>query len=360
MKYRQIFFLVFGLSLFGFIQHVNSQTDEIDYSSLINSNTGLPEEVVEQVSIEQIPKIPKPGEGISIRLTSYSTDLNKAKISWTQDGKQVNSGQGATTGVFQAPESGKSSTISITITKEGGGVISKRIILNPADVDLFYEAKTYAHPFYKGKRLYTSESEMDLIAIPNFTKSNGVRIPSNELVYTWKINGVVNEAVSGYGKNKISMKGDLIERPSTIEVDVSAVNSTLTATKSMYITATVPELLTYENNPLLGVVYEKAIIGNFKLERPRVDFEGIPYFFSGLIKNDSSLLYSWFINGLKVETKGPNENYLILQNTEEGEGKAFISAKVEHSQNILQITGSQFLLDFSSKEKTSTNETFSF
>jgi hypothetical protein len=184
-----------------YAQQASSQAGSaFDPSAFFDGNTGLPGGIEEQISIVQVPTIPQPGQGVSVQISSYSSDLNKARITWTLDGRVLSSQTGATSLQFTAPQSGETSRLVITITKEGGGTITKTIVINPAEVDLIYEADTYTHPFYKGKRLYTSESNVDFIAIPNFVR-NGRKIPSSELVYTWKINGNVRQDVSGYGRS---------------------------------------------------------------------------------------------------------------------------------------------------------------
>jgi len=327
--------------------------------NLINPNTGLPNGVEEQITITQIPKIPQPGEQVSVRITGYTTDLNKALISWSINGRLVTSSTGATTFAFTAPASGERSTLVITIKKEGGGTISKTLVINPADVDLIYEAQTYAPPFYKGKREFTSESVIKYIAIPNFRSSNGVKIADSSLVYTWKINNTVQQGVSGYGRNTFLVKGSLIERPSTVTVEVSAINSTLKASQSISVRSTSPEIVIYENNPLLGIVYEKAIRGTFILDRPQVDFEAVPYFFSTDNINSSDIAYDWSINGLKITSKSPKENYLVLRNEKNEEGRANIAVSIDHVSNILQTTRSTLQLDFNKVDNIS-NEEFIF
>jgi hypothetical protein len=363
MKYRFIILTTFACSTLFFAHYVFSQTTSpsstFDISSLIDKNTGLPVGIDEQLSIEQIPEVPKPGETVSIRINGYTTNLNKAKITWIQDGKVILSAMGAVVNQVQAPASGKSSTIVISIAKETGGVISKTITLNPADVDLFYEAHTYAHPFYKGKKQYTSESVITFIAVPNFVNSNGTKIPDTSLVYKWSINGSVIEGVSGYGRNTFTTKGQLIERPAQVTVEVSAVGSNLIATQTTNFKSTTPEIIAYENNPILGVVYDKAVLGDFLLERPQVDFEGIPYFFSTETKNSPSLKYTWSINGIVVTSKIPTENYLLLRNDKNTDGYASISVTVEHVENLLQNGTTQLGLNFKKVNNTS-NEATSF
>lgn len=360
MNYRFIVLSVLILSAFVGSQSVFSQTPlGIDPSTLFDPNTGLPSGITEQISIEQIPQIPKPGEVVSFRIESYLTNLNKAKITWSQDGKVLLSQTGAVTNQVQAPQSGKSSTVTITIQKETGGVLVKTITLTPADVDLIYEAETYVHPFFKGKKLFTSESTINFIALPNFVSSAGVQISASNLVYTWKINGTVQQSISGYGRYTFKTKGSLIERPLQVEVEVSALNSNLKASQTLDIRSNTPELLIYENNPLLGIMYEQAVLGEFLLERSQVDFEAVPYFFSANTKDDLNMNYKWTINGVHVASKSPKENYLLLQNNENQEGRARISLVANHVQNILQSTQTSLGLDFK-KIKDTSNETSAF
>lgn len=327
--------------------------------SLIDPNTGLPEGIEQQITIQQIPSIPKPGEAVSVKIVSYSTDLNKALITWTLDGKVIFTQIGATKLDFQAPASGKTSNLVITIRKETGGTLSKTITISPADVDLFFEAQTYAHPFYKGKKMYTSESIINFIAVPNFVNSNGTKISDSNLVYLWKINGVAQEGASGYGKNTFLTKGSLIERSNQVSVEVSAINSTLKASQSLNFKSISPEFVLYENNPILGIVYEKAIQGAFSLERPQVDFEGIPYFYSTDTKDSTLLDFGWTINGTKVSSKSPNENYMVLRNDQNAEGKAIIGTTLQHASNILQTTQSYLELNFK-KIENEPNAEFNF
>lgn len=141
-----------------------------------------------------------------------------------------------------------------------------------------------------------------------------------------------------------------------VSVDVSAVNSTLKATQSISLQSTVPDVVLYENNPLLGVVYEKAITGTFKLERPQVDFEGIPYFFSSSKKDDATLSYKWYINGAEVMSKSPNENYMVLQNNKNLEGTAVVNVSLSHANNILQNAKASLGLDFKKVDNASNGE----
>ena len=350
------FFLITSFSFFIIFNFVNSQELPMFDSpetqlNFVDSNSNLPEGIVEQISTTIVPKIPSPLEKTTISIESFSSDLNKSTIVWKADGKIIKQGKGERTISFFAPESGKTLNISLTITKEEGGTIQRSFSFSPANVDIIYEAETYTPPFYKGKALFTSESNIRYIAMPNFVGSNGQKISPDNLVYTWKINDSVIQDVSGYGKRVFETKGKIIQRTTKVGVDVSAVNSDLKAKDFVIIDVKQPEVVLYENNPLLGVVYEKGIFGSFLLDRPEVELQSIPYFFSSKQKDSSEVDYVWKING-EIAEIGSKSSYSRFRNDTGKAGRSVISLDVEHFANILQLATTRLDLNFTEHDNT--------
>lgn len=346
MNIKKIFF-IFALILFP-ISFVFGQ------ESLFDSNTNLPTGIVEQISTTIIPKIPQPGENVSISVESYSSNLNKADFSWRVNGVEQASGKGVTTFNFSAPKSGETATVNLIILKEDGGTLNRTFEFAPADIDLLYEANTYTHPYYKGKALYTSESEIRLIAVPNFVQ-NGVKIPAGNLVYNWSVNGTVDQSNSGYGKNIYIYKGGLVQRPLNIQVEVSAENSALSGKETLYIEAKNPDLVIYENNPVYGVIFEKAVQGNFVLDKPEIELQVVPYNFSTSKKESPFVGYTWFMNG-EPFVVDQNTNTVVLRNESGEEGQAIVSIEAEHFNNILQLAKTGMELMFESHNATFEND----
>lgn len=346
---KKSFLLLFIISFLSLSNFVFAQIQ-----TSTNPTTGIPVGINEQVSVEMIPKIPAPGEQVRISIDSFSTDLNKANFTWRINGATERQERGLRVFNFFAPESGESMTVSVTIQKEDGGTLSESFTIAPADVDLIYEANTYAHPYYKGKTLFTSEAEIRFVAIPNFI-INGQKAPAENLVYTWKINGNVIQGVSGYGRQVFETQGGLIDRAATISVEVSAVNSNLQAKNSIAVSQSRPEVIFYENNPLLGIVFEKATFGSFVLERPEVELQAIPYFFSTPQKNNSFLQYSWRLNN-----NAPDESQvgssIRFRNTTGETGRSIVSLSVEHLKNILQGAKTDIELNFEESNVFTENE----
>lgn len=327
-------------------------------NNLVDPNTNLPTGLIEQISVDIVPKVPAPGETVRISVQSYSTNFDKANFVWRANGEIFLQGRGERNVVFTAPESGSSVTISVLITKEEGGTINRSYTFSPSDVDIMYEAETYTHPYYKGKALYTSEANIRFIAMPEFKTSNGQVIDPSNLSYTWSVNGKVFQDFSGFGKRVFEVKSNLINRATEITVEVSAVNSKLKAKNSIFITGKEPDLVLYENNPLLGVVFEKAIEGNFILRRPEIQLQSVPYFYSTNKKDNDFVDYVWRMNGNDIEA-GSRMSSITLRNETGEAGRSLISLQAEHLNNILQIATKSIELNFE-KHDSVFDETFEF
>lgn len=352
---------IFLLILFVFPVVTFSQVSPIglpnDTFGQINSNTGLPEGVEEQISVTILPSVPKPNEVVTISIETYSFDLNKSEISWYINDVLTESGTGLKSFTLQAPESGERMIVRATINKELGGTISKSFTIAPADVDLVWQADTYSPPFYKGKSLFTRQSTITLNAIPNFVNLNtGQTIPSSSLVYEWKYNGDVLPNSSGQGRDRLEITGDIIARPISITVTVSAIGSDLQARTSLTINTFDPEIVLYENNPIYGVMFEKALSGSFMINRNEMEISAVPYSFSAENRDDDTLTYKWLLNGQTIQTYG-NRKDLVFRKTTESTGKANISITTNNEDKFLQTANTSFSVML---EGTTSGNAFSF
>jgi len=313
-----------------------------------NTNPDVPAGINEQISFEFLPAIPLPGQAFTISIESFSSDLDKASITWLVNGQISLQGIGEKRFADNAPRSGVNMLVTAIIEKPNGGIVEKSFNFTPSDVDIIYEAETYTPPFYKGKSIFTNESLVKLIALPNMVTPNGTRIADDNLDYTWKIDHQVISEASGFGKSVFEYRGKLLQRPILVTVEVSARNSSLIATKTIPLQNFEPQTIIYEINPLLGIIFEQSITGDFMLEREEVEFAAIPFFFSAERQADSFLEYEWFLNGSKINVNS-NKSSIIFRNTENQSGSARISLKLEHLNNILQGSVSSISLEFSEK-----------
>jgi len=323
-------------------------------SSIIDSNTGLPNGIEEQVSKKMSPEIPQPGQLVDLSVNIFSTNIDKAVISWYVDGSLKESGQGLKKYSVRAPQSGKTMNIRVTIDKENGGTLTETFTIAPAEVNILYEAKTYTPPLYKGASLFTNESVIRFVAEPNFIDTNGRKIDPKTLVYKWYKNDSIIANASGSGRQVFEYAGGAIQRDMKITVKVSAVRSPLTSENSVFIQEYSPQIVMYEKNPLYGILYEQAVAGSFSLDRTEVEFKAVPYYFSTKSDTDVSLAYNWFMNNQNIGVSR-QKNIMTFRNTENAKGTAQVNVEIKNTDKIFQASRAGVKLDFSSSGGTDFN-----
>jgi len=103
--------------------------------------------------------------------------------------------------------------------------------------------------------------------------------------------------------------------------------------------------LLYEQSPLRGVKYERALQGNFNLTNEEVVVTAEPYFFSAKDRRDAGIIYSWFLNGRQVSGNPDDESSIVLRR-ESGSGSSLISLSVKHPGKLLQEAANAITVNF--------------
>lgn len=291
-----------------------------------------------EISYEMIPNNPEPYEQVSVKLTSYATDLDKAVISWQNSTSGVVlSGIGKTYLTFNAPGPDEVVYFDIVINPIGqSSTIRKRIVLNPSDIDLIWESVDgYVPPFYKGKSLPSIGGVIKVVAIPNSaTITSGI----GSIDYTWKNSDKTMESISGYNKNSYIFKNSLFDDINNIEVQASSVSGNFNATKRIEIPTYNPYLIFYKKSPTDGILYNNGIVKEFNLEEDQATFVASPYNLA--IGNNNNLFdYTWYINGEVATT--PRKNEISIRPTSRG-GYVEIGLQVENLRELFQKVTSVF------------------
>jgi hypothetical protein len=307
--------------------------------------TQLPEGINEQLSFVVSPELPGPGDPVTISVTSYSSNLNAADISWFVNGALVTRGIGATKFSFTNGSTGATTKVDVFIVKAEGGELARSFSFAPADLELTFEAEGYVHPFYKGRTVFTHQSPYRVVAIPRFIGSNGGVIPESQLVYNWRVNDRAVQDQSGYGKSVLRSVGSLVSRPFSVSVEVTDQSGIIKAEASTYIEPYESEVLMYEDNPLYGIMYERAVDGPFELDRQEVALLAVPYFFGINTPKDIDIEYEWRLAG-SIVSLPPNQNRMVVRNVDNVKGTSNIGLFVSHMTNILQAAQTSAVLNY--------------
>ncbi len=274
------------------------------------------------ITISINPKDPEPGESITATLTSYETNLDLARITWSHNGK-TKSGYGEAQFVTKTGnDETKSEVIVATIVLSDGQQIQKQIIINPASFDITWEAiNTKYPPYYKGKKIPIRENSIRVAII---SPNNTVGATS----YTWTRNGSSIKNKAGNTKPYIDFTNTEIDKKEVI--DVTIVNKEKTSSRNITIPFTNPKIIFYEYNPLnglnLGNVVTDGVLGYENI----ISILAIPMGYNNLSKN----LIDWELSNTSVANqKNP---YLLSFGAPDEKGKVSLSVNIENAKTLYQ------------------------
>lgn len=285
-----------------------------------------------EIIVEMSPRNPEPYKDVNINISSYATDLNKAIITWQGDKGILLSGIGKTSYSFKTLGPNTSMTISVLIKPVGSvNTINKRIVINPSEIDLLWEAVDgYTPPFYKGKTLSSKGGLIKVVAIPN---SDTIKKGGGNISYIWKNNDEVKPDSSGYNKNSYTFRGDVYSNDNNVTVIASSVDGNYSAEKIIDIQRYLPRVIFYKKSPTEGVLYNNAFSEKTTFDEEELTLVAEPYNLA--IKNKGGdFNYAWNINGDRIDTPSkPLE--LTVRPTSRG-GYADVSIVVEGMNELFQ------------------------
>ncbi len=292
------------------------------------------------ITIKTTPEYPGPNETIKAVVTGYLSDLNRATIIWSINGKIVDQGVGKKTFSFQNGESGKTTTLTAVINTSDGIYIKKELFFKPMGTTILWEADTYTPPFYKGKPLLSPEARVRVVVFPD------TGVPSN-FIYEWSKNTTAITSASGYGKNSFSFKGPIPFGEAGVRVHVSSFDKTQQSTKKISLVLSQPFILFYEKHPLLGVWYNRPVDTNFTTTKKELSLNAEPYFFSNETSEIPTLVYNWSLNGRGANNSGRT---ITLRNEQGGKNASSIALSMRGLAQTFQSASRSITINFVSAE----------
>ena len=301
------------------------------------------------LSVDVTPRYPRAYDKVEISLQSFRTDLDRADIAWFLDNELRDGGTGRKSFSFTLGKLGTARTVEIVIKTNTGEIYSRKLVIAPAEVDLMWQSRSYVPPFYQGKALITYQTPVTVVALPSFIDNNGTRIPANSLIYKWyESEDKVFDTQSGYGRSTLTFENSNLI-PRHIEVDVKSSDNTFFAHSEIDIQSTLPITLVYEDNPLYGVFYNKAL-GALALASNEITPTAVPYFFNTTNRSET-IGYDWYTNNVPVVGQ-KNRPSVTFRKDSGATGNANIRVKVMSSLKTLQQAGATVDITFSQKGET--------
>ena len=300
---------------------------------------------ISSVNLNISPSNPRAGDSVTIALSSDSLDLDSSKITWYIDEiiKKESTGKNIT---IKTKVDGKKTSVRAVVETLDGIVKEVSGEISPVGVDLIIEPMSYTMPFYKGKPLFIKEGVVKIIAMPDIVV-DGVKILPGNANYKWFKDDYVLGSNSGRGNNSIVITSTIPVRDSNVRVEISDDLGNILAETSKIIVLNDPQILFYEDSPLYGVLYNKAIVNGYYLgTKEELKVVAKPFSFSFLKDVVDEAAYAWYANGNIIPPSGKNNQIILKQTTNGASGVASMSLDVSNTNKINQFASRAFDVQF--------------
>ena len=299
----------------------------------------------DDITVITVPENPAPNQNTAITLSSYVDDLNSVLITWSVNGKKSSSGIGDKSFSLNAPSSlGGKTTVVATISLYDGD-LNETVVLKPSIMTVLWQADdSYVPPFYKGKALPSSGSEIKIVAIPEIKNGSSFVNPNN-MVYNWQLDYQNQPDASGYGKDFFSYQNDYLDSSNTASVTASTLNQQNSTDGSITVTPTAPKIEFYKNDPILGTIWDQAIPDGYKTFGNET-LQAAPYSIFPKDLNLPLLTFNWSINDTQTPTPIYKKYLLPLQTQTGVSGTAKISLNITNPSSLTDTASRDININF--------------
>lgn len=287
------------------------------------------------------PEKPAPSTAVTATLSILSGgSASLLDIEWLVNGVSVRKGKGESSVSFRTGKLGVATKLTAKLS-EGEEVIEKTLTILPASVLLVAESDSTVPPFYRGKALFTFHGAARIAAIPFFGSASRGRVNPKTLKYTWKIADHVPDGSSGIGRDTFNFYAHVPFRPTEITVEVETLDGSAVAEAHITAEALAPQVVLYEDNPLYGVLWNKALASDITLTAPEIRMVAQPFFFNKA--EAPQLQYNWTLNSQKVGS--PSDDSVVFRK-ENAEGSAGVGVSITNPKAMFQFGDAKTTVNF--------------
>lgn len=293
------------------------------------------------LDIGMSPLYPHPGDTVTVTIADYGGNTSNTAYVWSVNGKIVEQGIGKSSISLTAGAIGTAEVVSVLAVEAGTPRSAATLTIRPSSVDIIWEGQTYTPPFFIGRPLPNGKSPITLLAIPHISFGAG-DVAENDLIYTWKVNGVIASAQSGFGKSSATIVPAQFGQAFTVSVMAETRSGTGAAENIATIQPQTPTILVYEHAPLLGVRFEKTVVDTFALNEAEASFVAYPLF----VGSADALLYTWKLDGQAFAVDRLKPRAVTFKKVGSGGGTRNVSISFQNALNFLERGENSFSLAF--------------
>lgn len=262
------------------------------------------------------PQYPTPSSSATLSFVSSSLDLTNATLTVSVAGKQLYQGSVKPVPVMLG-KTGSATSVSVTIVS-AGTTYKQTVVIQSQDVSLIAEPLSSAPALYLGKPLVPLEGNTRVVAMANIADAAGKIIDPATLSYSWTVDGAQIANSSGIGKWAVIVASPLQYRERAVSVIVQSQMGNLVGGAALSLVPKEPSIRLYENDPLLGIRFNRALVGTFAIRGAETSLYAAPFSLPLLA---GTPLIQWFLNGTSAQTG----NLITLRPSGKGAGDASLS-----------------------------------
>ncbi len=293
------------------------------------------------------PNYPSPNSTVTARFMAPGVDINTALITWRVNGEVIQQAYGKNIVKFEVGKIGTIYKISVFAKDAKNKKASKSEVIQVSDATIIWEGKTYTPPFYKGRAMQSPGSSISLLVIPEITNSNGVMYDKDDLFYEWMTNNSTIPESAGKGMYYTTLKNPKPMETFKVVVKIKDKNGDLRTVKKAIIPVTQPMIKIYEDNPFVGVRYDKSIENVYNIRTKESTIMAEPFYMSVENRVDKNLTYSWIISNVEYNNKGT----ITLGSEGTGFGSTNLSLTIQNDAYWLQNARKSLRVEFGQKEQ---------
>ena len=285
-----------------------------------------------RITISMTPENPVPGGYVHLSALSSMIDLERSDVTWYADNMLIAQGIGQTEADVSAGPLGSEVVVAVIAQSADGAIASGQAFIRPTEVDIVWESDSYTPPFYKGRALPSAGTKIRAQAIADLKRPDSTLVPESGITYTWRRNRSVIQTASGRGRSFATFPAPALFGTDVIEVEAVSADGTLAGKASVNIPSIEPMLLLYEDHPLFGILYSKALGETATVKDAEVTFAAVPYFAQAVSPDDSQLAYNWTVNGERVPADYIRPSAVTI-NAEGSSGSARLALSLTRARN---------------------------
>lgn len=276
-------------------------------------------------SVSVDPTYPAPYGQATLSFLSDSLDLTNATLTVSVGGKQIYSGSVRPVSLTLG-KGGSVTRATVRITSNGGSY-SGSVVIQPQDVSLIAESISSAPPLYPGKPLPPVEGDVRVVAVANLVNAQGVALDPAKLSYTWTVDATEILNASGIGKEALMVASPLQYRSRDVSVLVKSQDGSVVGGDTLSLSPVEPTVRVYENDPLLGIRFDRALSGTFSISGAESTLYAAPFSFA---TGGGGPVITWFLNG-EAAQRGSG---ITLRPTGSGQGSASLTVTALGASDI--------------------------